>query len=48
MIRADTDAPVPYWPAWLSAEYADNGTPIPYQLTRAAETALDDRQLEAG
>ena len=48
MSRADTDAPVAYWPAWLSAEYADNGTPIPYQLTPAAEAALDERDLEAG
>ena len=48
MTRATADAPVAYWPAWLSAEYADNGTPIQYQLTQAGEAALAERELEAG
>ena len=47
-MTTNADAPVAYWPAWLSAEYADNGTPIPYQLTPAAEAELDEHQLEAG
>ena len=42
----DNDAPVPYWPAWLSATYANDGTPTPYQLTPTAEAAL--AELEAG
>ncbi len=48
MTQADTDTPAPYWPAWLSATYANDGTPIQYRLTPAAEADLDERELEAG
>lgn len=47
MPRTEVDTPAPYWPAWLSATYADSGTPVPYQLTTAGEAALE-RELEAG
>ena len=40
----EADAPAPYWPAWLSAEYADNGTPVPYWPTPAAEAELEAGQ----
>ena len=33
--------PVPYWPAWLSAQYAADGTPCGYQLTPAGEAAAE-------
>jgi len=48
MTRADTDAPVPYWPSYLPAGKADAAEAVQYWLTPAAEAALDERELEAG